>query len=151
MCELRMVTKDTDLSNIKNKGTTYICDELYDVYNIKDCPHTEIDKTCYNSLWACKHGEIPSYETLIKFNGILSSCEINISNKNYIKEIISEIRNYVYITVKINNKQIYECCVTDDINYAFTKIQTIYLTLITHPIDFLKDGFENRILNRKVL
>ncbi|WCS68137.1 hypothetical protein Goe21_00270 [Bacillus phage vB_BsuM-Goe21] len=86
MADIKLVDKDTDLSNLKPIGWDLKINGVdFDVYRINGYNHSIGGKWGENCYWACPSNEKPTYENLIQFSGDAPTWGVTFDRINYVK------------------------------------------------------------------
>lgn len=152
MCEIKLVDKNTDLSNLKPLDWDVIINNRpYYVVRIEGYVHTIGGHWGENNLWAYPRDEKPSYKNLIEFTsdeavhwGIKYEPEIRIRYKYG----ASEARNIGGVVITRNGKKFYT--VGGGLNYGIDKARVLIEEFKEHPINTYSIDFDKKIIGRKV-
>lgn len=152
MADIKLINKDTDLSNIsKLDWDSYFGDTPLQVYRVEDCYHGIGGRYGNNNLWCCKRGEEPTYDNLMEFSGNPCNWGIKIIENNYhkCKWEEHEIMGNTSVTIMRNNEKFYSFP-AGSIDYGFTRARMLLYEIESHPIDFNIINFEKHIINRDI-
>jgi hypothetical protein len=153
MRDIKLITKDTDLSNIYMLDWDTYCNGIYyDVYNVDGYIHTIGGKWGENSFWACEKGEKPTFENLIEFGGEICSWGIKIEANNWIKTKYdeTEMRSNYKVKILRNDKVFYSFGV-NDMDYGLCKARKLLFEIEEHGLSFGSRNYVKNIVGRKIL
>jgi hypothetical protein len=153
--EINLIDKTIDLSKFELDKYDWDVDvngNKYDLYRIPGFVHTISGKRGANDLWCCPHGETPTVDNLIEYNGA-SGCRwgFNVSDKHYIKNKWNEtsVWKNVKCTITRNDEDFYTFF-TRDIEYAIAKAQKLIVDLSEFPIPFHDRNWKDELIGRKI-
>lgn len=153
MVEIKLIEKDTDLSNIeKMKWDAYFNDIPLHVYRLKEYYHSIGGKWGNNDYWCCNRNQKPTFDTLMEFSGNICNWGISVKEKNShrYKWEEHEIDYYIKVEITRNNKVFYSFNV-NDFDYGYSKARVILTSIHEHPICFNEIDFQNQIIGRKIM
>lgn len=151
--DCKLITKETDLSNINKMGwDTYLKEQPLDVYKVNGYYHSIGGKWGNNDYWACPRGEKPTYNNLMEFSGEVCNWGFEIVNHNYFKSKWGEdeVLCSNLIIIKRNTKAFYSFGVRD-IEYGVSKAIVLLTDIQEHPIAFNMQNYESEIVHREIL
>lgn len=152
MKQIKLITKDTDLSKIKKVNwDIYSRGFYYDAYQVEGYYHSIGGKWGNNDYWVCQRGKKTTFYNLIEFSGFVCSWGMNFKESNYTKTKWNEteMRDIVKFEILRNDKVFYSFNV-HSIEYGIAKARKIMIEIHEHPISFNEQNFENQIIGRKI-
>jgi hypothetical protein len=154
MSDIKVLKKDTDFSKIKMykmNWDTLIYNDLYDVYRVEGYIHSIGGRMGENDLWACKRGEIPTYQNMLQFSGEACCWGFSMSSRNYMKVKWgdTDVRHSYTFTITRNGVEFYTFG-AHDIDFGISKVRQILFKISEHPIAFHMVDFEKEIIGRKI-
>ena len=152
MCEIKLVDKNTNLSNLKPLNWDIIINNRpYYVVRIEGYVHTIGGHWGENNLWAYPRDEKPSYKNLIEFTsdevvcwGIKYEPEI----RTHYKYGESETRKVGGVIITRNGKRFYT--VGGGLHYGIDKARVLIEEFKEHPINTYSIDFDKKVIGRKV-
>lgn len=153
MTDIKLITKDTDLSTAYNLNwDVTIGDKLYSVYRVDGCVHTIGGRMYKNNLWCCPRNESLTFENAIAFRGEPVRFGLKVNPINCVKNKYDETSMESAIKVDIlRNDDIFYTFSCRDFSYGVAKAQTLIAELEEHPINFFRpDYVQHDIINRRV-
>lgn len=154
MSEIKLIDKNTDLSNLKKPvgWDLEIKGIPYDVYRVDGYAHTIGGKWGENCYWACPAGHTPTHDNLIEFNGDAPTWGIVFDRNNYIKskqdETSVECNGSCWITR--NGKKFYQIPARY-MDYGLAKAQHLLVQLIEEcPLYLSERNWEWQAIGRKI-
>lgn len=152
MEEIRLIEKNTDLSNLRPLDWDVIINNKpYFVVRIKGYVHTIGGRWGANNYWAYPRDEIPSYENLIEFNpeeAIMWGIKYDPKIQTKHKWGETEARKVGGVIITRNGENFYT--VGGGLNYGIDKARIIIEEFNEHPINVHSIDFDKKIIGRKV-
>ena len=143
------IKEDTDLSKLQRYNwDVVIDDEEYYVYRLEDHVHTFGGQYHCNDLYCCRRTEVPSYKTLLKFNGEPIRYGVISKHDNYVND-----KDYVYdsynFTITRNDVQIFNFN-SSSLELGMAQAQVYIDQFKEHPLDFNDIDYNIKALNREI-
>lgn len=155
MVEIKLINNKTfekDVNMDELKWDAMCKDMKLTVYKIHGYYHTIGGKYGNNDYWACKRGVVPSYETLVEFDGEACQWGFSVNENNYAKYKWNEhsVERNIITKIYRNGKVFYEFG-SNNMDYSIAKVRKLLFEIHEHPICFSEIDYEKQIIGRKII
>jgi hypothetical protein len=152
MEQIKLVDKNTDLSNIKPYDWDLVIkDRPYYVCRLEGYIHRIGGHYNNNDLWCYPRDEQPTVDNLLEFDGtpVRWGFEVNDNNFTKFKWDEGEVLHNHSIVVTRNGKPFYSFG-SSGVAYGTGKALEIVESISEHPLDFNMIDYDQKMIGRKV-
>jgi hypothetical protein len=152
MCELKYITPDTDLTNIKPiDWDVVVGNHKYQVYQVPGYIHSISSRSGNNEYWCCPYMETPTVDNLIPFDGEPVTWGVVYKQTNYIRskwdtETV-ERGGCGYVT---RNGEIFYELRGRDRSRVFAQAELTIVDLSEHTINFHSRKWKEEMIGRLI-
>ncbi len=152
MAEIKLISKDTDLSNLKPIDWDVVVNDIpMQVYKLEGYNHSIGGRWGENCYWCCPRNEEPTYENLMAFSGHTVRWGIIVDETNGVKHKWgeTEVKASCKCFITRNGERFFDVT-GNTLDYCLNKARQIIFDLECFPVPFTSYNYLKDITNRKI-